>query len=88
MSTPAPTQSGTSAPVRLFVIVVAIAVVLTLTIAYLGINGKLGLGIPGEKPPPSKSSTGQLRTEPVGPGALSTAKATSIHPSAGAARPG
>jgi hypothetical protein len=58
------------APVRLFVLVVAIAVVLTVTVAYLGLSGRLGLGIPGEKPPPSNGSSGQLRVSPPGPGPI------------------
>jgi len=68
MSTPPPSTAEPPAPVGLFVLVVAIAVVLTVTVAYLGLSGRLGLGIPGEKPPPTNGSSGQVRVSPSGSG--------------------
>jgi hypothetical protein len=70
------------APIRLFVIVVAIAVVLTVVIGYLGVSGRLGLGIPGEKPPPAHSSSGQLRAGPTGPRAVEGGAGQALPPAA------
>lgn len=68
-------------PVRGFVIVVVIAILLTVTVFYLGSSGKIDLGIPGEKPPPSHSGTDQGRVVvPAGPreAFLDRAGATSV----------
>ena len=69
-------------PLRLFIIVLAVAAVVSLTIGYLGVSGRLGSGIPGEKPPPP-SSSGQLR--PLGGGPRGTV-APAV-PGLGPARP-
>lgn len=68
-----------SPPVRLFIIVVVIAAVVSITIGYLGITGRLGGGIPGEKPPAS-SGGGQLRLGPIAPAEPASGHPTAVAP--------